>query len=118
MHEIEDLWLAMIASASTAVYIESQYFANRRIAEAIAARLGEADGPEFVVVNPETADGWLEEKAMGTARAKLLEPGSARPTCTTGSGSTSRSPPAGRRSTCTPRCWWSTTGCCGSARRT
>ena len=72
VHEIEDLWLAMIASATTAVYIESQYFANRRVAEAITARLGEADGPEFVVVNPETADGWLEEKAMGTARAKLL----------------------------------------------
>ena len=72
VHEIEDLWLAMIASATTAVYIESQYFANRRVAEAIIARLGEADGPEFVVVNPETADGWLEEKAMGTARAKLL----------------------------------------------
>ena len=72
VHEIEDLWLAMIASATTAVYVESQYFANRRVAEAIIARLGEADGPEFVVVNPETADGWLEEKAMGTARAKLL----------------------------------------------
>ncbi|MCW2583167.1 MAG: Phosphatidylserine/phosphatidylglycerophosphate/cardiolipin synthase [Klenkia sp.] len=72
VHEIEDLWLASIASAQTCVYIESQYFANRRIAEAIAARLGEDDGPEFVVVNPETADGWLEEKAMGTARAKLL----------------------------------------------
>jgi phosphatidylserine/phosphatidylglycerophosphate/cardiolipin synthase-like enzyme len=72
VHEIEDLWLAMVASATTCVYIESQYFANRRVAEAIAARLGEDDGPEFVVVNPETADGWLEEKAMGTARAKLL----------------------------------------------
>lgn len=72
VHEIEDLWLAMVASATTAVYVESQYFANRRVAEAIIARLGEADGPEFVVVNPETADGWLEEKAMGTARAKLL----------------------------------------------
>lgn len=72
VHEIEDLWLAMIASATTAVYVESQYFANRRVAEAIVERLGEDDGPEFVVVNPETADGWLEEKAMGTARAKLL----------------------------------------------
>jgi phosphatidylserine/phosphatidylglycerophosphate/cardiolipin synthase-like enzyme len=72
VHEIEDLWLAMIAGAKRCVYIESQYFANRRVAEAVAARLGEEDGPEFVVVNPETADGWLEEKAMGTARAKLL----------------------------------------------
>jgi phospholipase D1/2 len=72
VHEIELLWLAAVAAARETVYIESQYFATRRIAEAIAERLGEEDGPEFVVVNPESADGWLEEKAMGTARARLL----------------------------------------------
>ncbi|MGY1640276.1 phospholipase D-like domain-containing protein [Geodermatophilus sp. SYSU D00703] len=72
VHEVELLWLAAIAGARHTVYIESQYFANRRIAEAIAERLREDDGPEVVVVNPESADGWLEEKAMGTARAKLL----------------------------------------------
>jgi phosphatidylserine/phosphatidylglycerophosphate/cardiolipin synthase-like enzyme len=72
VHEIELLWLAVIAGARRSVYVESQYFANRRIAEAIADRLQEPDGPEFVVVNPESADGWLQEKAMGTARAKLL----------------------------------------------
>jgi phosphatidylserine/phosphatidylglycerophosphate/cardiolipin synthase-like enzyme len=72
VHEIELLWLAVIAAARRSVYIESQYFANRRIAEAIAERLREPDGPEFIVVNPESADGWLQEKAMGTARAKLL----------------------------------------------
>lgn len=72
VHEIELLWLAAIAAARRTVYIESQYFANRRIAEAMAERLREPDGPEFVVVNPETAEGWLQEKAMGTARAKLL----------------------------------------------
>ena len=72
VHEIELLWLAVIAAARRTVYIESQYFANRRIAEAIAERLREPDGPEFIVVNPETAEGWLQEKAMGTARAKLL----------------------------------------------
>ena len=73
VHEIELLWLAAIAAARETVYIESQYFANRRVAEAIAERLAEADSPEFVLVNPEAADGWLEEKAMGTARARLLE---------------------------------------------
>jgi phospholipase D1/2 len=73
VHEIELLWLAAVAAARESVYIESQYFANRRIAEAIAERLAEPDGPEFVVVTPHAADGWLEEKAMGTARAHLLE---------------------------------------------
>jgi phosphatidylserine/phosphatidylglycerophosphate/cardiolipin synthase-like enzyme len=73
VHEIELLWLAVIAGARHTVYIETQYFANRRVAEAVAARLREPDGPEFVVVNPHEAWGWLEEKAMGSARAALLE---------------------------------------------
>ena len=73
VHEIELLWLAAIAGARRTVYIESQYFANRRIAEAIAERLQEEDGPEFVVLNPRSADSWLEVKAMDTARVKLLD---------------------------------------------
>jgi phosphatidylserine/phosphatidylglycerophosphate/cardiolipin synthase-like enzyme len=73
VHEIELLWLAAIAAARDTVYIETQYFANRRIAEAVAERLGEEDGPEFVVLNPETAASWLESKAMDTARVKLLD---------------------------------------------
>ena len=72
VHEVELLWLAVIAAARRSLYVESQYFASRRIAEAIADRLREPDGPDVVVVNPWTADGWLSEKAMGTARAKLL----------------------------------------------
>ncbi|TYP88957.1 phospholipase D-like domain-containing protein [Blastococcus xanthinilyticus] len=73
VHEIELLWLATIAAARRSLYVESQYFASHRIAEAIASRLREPDGPDVVVVNPETADGWLSEKAMGTARARVLE---------------------------------------------
>ncbi|WP_346623871.1 phospholipase D-like domain-containing protein [Blastococcus montanus] len=73
VHEIELLWLAAIAAARRSIYVESQYFASRRIAEAIAERLREPDGPDVVVVNPWTADGWLSEKAMGTARARVLE---------------------------------------------
>ncbi len=72
-HESEALFLAQIAAARTGVYIESQYFASRRIAEAIARRLDEPDGPEFVVVNPESAQGWLEPVAMDTARVRLVE---------------------------------------------
>lgn len=70
--EIEALYLAIIQTARRSLYIESQYFASRRIAEAMAARLGEPDGPEIVVVNPESADGWLEEEVMGSSRARLL----------------------------------------------
>ena len=71
--EIEQLYMRQIASARRRIYAESQYFASRRIAEAIAARLVEPDGPEIVIINPEQADGWLEQQAMDTARARLFE---------------------------------------------
>ena len=73
VREIEQLYIDMIAAARHRIYAESQYFASRRIAEAIAARLQEPDGPEIVLVNPLTANGWLEPIAMDTARSRLFE---------------------------------------------
>ncbi|RPF72866.1 phospholipase [Aurantiacibacter spongiae] len=70
--EIEDLFLRHIAGAERFVYAESQYFASRSICEAIAARLEEDDPPEFVIVHPISADGWLESQAMDPARAQLV----------------------------------------------
>lgn len=71
--EIEKLYLQMINSARRMVYAESQYFASRAIAQAIARRLAEPDGPEFVLINPTTSDNWLGQIAMDTARARLVE---------------------------------------------
>lgn len=72
VYEIEALFLEQIAAAKRWLYCESQYFASRRIAEAIAKRLDEADGPEIVIINPETAEGWLQPIAMDSARARLV----------------------------------------------
>jgi phosphatidylserine/phosphatidylglycerophosphate/cardiolipin synthase-like enzyme len=71
--EIEQLYINQIASAKHSIYAESQYFASRRIAEAIAGRLGEPNGPDIVIINPQQADGWLEQQAMDIARARLVE---------------------------------------------
>ncbi|HEY5710889.1 MAG TPA: phospholipase D-like domain-containing protein [Allosphingosinicella sp.] len=73
VREIEQLYLNQIAAAERHIYAESQYFASRRIAEAIARRLAEPAGPEIVLVNPLNADGWLEQVAMDTARARLYQ---------------------------------------------
>ncbi len=73
IREIENLYLALIARAKRTIYAESQYFASRRVAEAIAKRLIEEDGPEIVIINPVTAQGWLEPIAMDTARARLFQ---------------------------------------------
>lgn len=80
VHEIEALFLAQIASAKRWIYFESQYFASRRIAEALARRLAEPDGPEVVVINPITAHGWLEPIAMDNARGRLMAALQARDT--------------------------------------
>ena len=71
--EIERATLAAIATARHRLYIESQYFASRRIAEAIAERLAEPDGPEILVVNPDTADGWLEAEFMDSSRIRMMQ---------------------------------------------
>jgi len=73
VRENERLFLDAIRSAERFLYAENQYFASRRITEAIAERLKQADGPEFVLVQPVKADGWLEEEVMGPARAQLID---------------------------------------------
>jgi PLD-like domain/Phospholipase D Active site motif len=70
--EIENLFVEQIARAKRFVYAETQYFASRRIAEAICQRLVEPDPPEFLIINPLSADGWLEQVAMDSARAELV----------------------------------------------
>jgi phospholipase D1/2 len=62
----------MIAAAERYIYFENQFFASRVVAEAVAKRLGEPNGPEFVIVNPKVVEGWVEEEVMTPARAELL----------------------------------------------
>lgn len=71
--EIEHLFIEQIRRARRFVYAETQYFASRAIAEVICERLLEPDPPEFLMVNPLTAHGWLEQVAMDTARVELVQ---------------------------------------------
>jgi phosphatidylserine/phosphatidylglycerophosphate/cardiolipin synthase-like enzyme len=71
VREVEALFLEHIRRAKRFIYAESQYFASREIAEAIAARVAEPDPPEIVLINPASAEGWLEQKAMDGARVRL-----------------------------------------------
>lgn len=66
--EIEELLLAQIAAARKFIYFESQYLTSRKISEALGDRLKEDEPPEIVVVQPATAEGWLEQQAMDHAR--------------------------------------------------
>ncbi len=70
--EIQDLFVRHIREAKHFVYAESQYFASRVVAEEISKRLEEDDPPEFFIVHPCKAYGWLEQQAMDHARARLV----------------------------------------------
>lgn len=72
VRDIEALYLDMIAAARRSIYIENQYFTAPRIADALAARLAEPDGPEIVLVSRLLSHGWLEEMTMHTLRARLI----------------------------------------------
>lgn len=71
VREIEALFVEQIGRAKRFIYAESQYFASRRIAEAMALKVSETDPPEILLINPLSADGWLEQAAMDTARVRL-----------------------------------------------
>lgn len=70
--EIETMYLDAIASARRSIYLESQYFSAPGIADAIAARLAEPDGPDVVVINPRAAQGAVEDLAMHVPRSRIL----------------------------------------------
>ncbi|HYD70162.1 VTT domain-containing protein [Azospirillum sp.] len=73
VREVEALYLEAIAAARRCIYLESQYFAAHAIADALAARLAEPDGPEVVLVNPVRTTSWLENEVMLGARAHLAQ---------------------------------------------
>lgn len=73
VREIETLWLDSIAAAREVIFIENQYFTSRSIAEALASRLAEPDGPEVIIVQPLYCAGWLEQATMGVLRDEHLQ---------------------------------------------
>ncbi len=70
VHEVRQLHLDAIAAARHHLFFENQYFTSGMIADALAARLNEADGPEVMIVSPKTQSGWLEDVTMGVLRAR------------------------------------------------
>lgn len=72
VREVEQLFLDMIAAATTSIYIENQYFTSQSIADALSERLRENDGPEIVIVMPAQTSGWLEQLTMEVLRNRVL----------------------------------------------
>lgn len=72
VRENEALHLDAIRRAKRLIYMENQYFTSPAIAEALAARLGDPDGPEIVLVSTGTSPSWFDRITMDTARSEVL----------------------------------------------
>jgi phosphatidylserine/phosphatidylglycerophosphate/cardiolipin synthase-like enzyme len=70
--EIRKLTLACIFEARSVIYLENQYFTSPPVAEALAQRLGEPDGPEVVLISTGRAPSWFDQLTMDRARAIMI----------------------------------------------
>jgi phospholipase D1/2 len=70
VQEIKQLYLDTVAATHRHLYLENQYFTASSIADAIAKRIAERDGPEVALVSRKDEEGWLEEATMGVLRAR------------------------------------------------
>jgi phospholipase D1/2 len=62
----------VIAAAKRHLYIETQYLASFNVAEALAARLREKEGPEIVIVCPRASHGLIEKLIMDANRGRII----------------------------------------------
>jgi phosphatidylserine/phosphatidylglycerophosphate/cardiolipin synthase-like enzyme/uncharacterized membrane protein YdjX (TVP38/TMEM64 family) len=72
VHEVEQLYLDMIARAKKYIYIENQYFTSDKVGAALGKRLEDPNGPEIVLATRLLSHGWLEEVTMSVLRVKLV----------------------------------------------
>jgi phosphatidylserine/phosphatidylglycerophosphate/cardiolipin synthase-like enzyme len=73
VHEWESLTFRSIAMARRCLYLESQYFTAPDIAEAIARRLGEPDGPEVILISTERSPSYFDRFTMDRTRAMVIQ---------------------------------------------
>ncbi len=70
--EIRKLMIASVLEARSTVYLENQYFTSPLVAEAIAKRLSEPDGPEVVLISTGQSPSWFDQLTMDRARSNML----------------------------------------------
>lgn len=70
--ESQQMHVAAICAARKLIYLENQYFTSPLIANCLADRLVEPDGPEIVLVSTLKAPSWFDQMTMDKARAEVL----------------------------------------------
>jgi phosphatidylserine/phosphatidylglycerophosphate/cardiolipin synthase-like enzyme len=73
VRESRALTLASIAAARRCIYLENQYYTSPVIAEALAARLAEPEGPEVILVSSEHSPSWFDRMTMDRTRIEFIK---------------------------------------------
>jgi phospholipase D1/2 len=71
--EVERLFLDAIGAARGCIYLENQYLTVPAVAEALASRLREPEGPEIVIISPDLCEGFLETRVMDRGRDQFCK---------------------------------------------
>jgi len=72
VREVEALHIASIRAARRLIYMENQYFTSPLIAEALAARLREPDGPEVILISTEHSPSYFDQATMDKTRFDFI----------------------------------------------
>lgn len=70
--EAMNLTLAALKAARHSIYIESQYFASRKVCDVLCEKLADPNGPEIVVVSTLSSHGAIERLVLGANRDRLV----------------------------------------------
>ncbi|WP_306033865.1 phospholipase D-like domain-containing protein [Shinella zoogloeoides] len=70
--EAMDLTIAALKSARRHIYIESQYFASKKVCDVLCEKLAEPDGPEVVVISTLSSHGTIERLVLGANRDRFV----------------------------------------------
>jgi phosphatidylserine/phosphatidylglycerophosphate/cardiolipin synthase-like enzyme/uncharacterized membrane protein YdjX (TVP38/TMEM64 family) len=73
IRDVESAYLRELKQARSVVYIENQYLTSSTIRQALAARLGDENGPEIVIVLPRMNSGLLEQLVMEPLQSDILD---------------------------------------------
>lgn len=70
--EIEALHVRSIVHAEHSIYLENQYITSPVIADLLAKRLGQPDGPEVVIVTTQHSPSYFDQNTMDRARNQFV----------------------------------------------
>ena len=72
MRQVETLHTRSIREATRLIYMENQYFTSPLIAEALATRLREPEGPEVVLISTQHSPSYFDQATMDKTRFDFI----------------------------------------------